>query len=204
MKTKIIIIDDAIIPEDEAYVFKLGQIYGEENIHIFSNPTEGSQFIKENITKKMIVLLDIMFGKKPLGLDIFKEITDETALVCFIVMTGNIEKLDKKQWLNLVNAHAWYILDRVATTEEILHVIKTANNAISARIDGALEEWILRHERFKREKAYIKHADGKEYSLNDVLSEIRKDTDFGRKMTTNIISTAISMLQNDINKLEKQ
>jgi hypothetical protein len=65
-----------------------------------------------------------------------------------------------------------------------------------------LEEWILRHEFYTREKPYIKLQNGKTMSLNELLIAIRHDTPFGREMSNNIISTAITLIQRDIQKLD--
>ena len=37
-----------------------------------------------------------------------------------------------------------------------------------------------------------------DYSLREVLSEIRKDTEFGQKMVSNITKTAITILYNEM------
>jgi hypothetical protein len=48
----------------------------------------------------------------------------------------------------------------------------------------------------------MKDENGNILSMNVVLNNIRQDNDLGRKMSSNIISTAISLLQKDIDKLD--
>jgi hypothetical protein len=71
------------------------------------------------------------------------------------------------------------------------------------RVAKILQDWIVRHEIFTREKPYIKYRDGTSKSLNSILSEIEDYTDFGRNFVDNIISTAIGLIVNDIEKMSK-
>jgi hypothetical protein len=166
-KPQIVIIDDDITSDNYPLVDILGIEYGEENIHIFETPNEGIKFIEDNLSKRIIVLLDIMFGGKPLGFDVFNRITEKSSLVCFIVITGNMERIDRKDLIKLVNGHAWYFIQRDKNYGDIMAVIQKAEYHLVSRVDGALEEWILRHNTFKREEPYLKLADGTTRSLND-------------------------------------
>jgi hypothetical protein len=194
-KSKIVIIDDNIIgADDEPYVFELERIYGKENIHIFQNPTEGTKFIENNLSHKMIVLLDIMFGKAPLGFKVFEDIKNRTSLVCFILMTGNIEKLENKQLVKLVNGHAWHIADRDESTENILKIVENAENEMSTRIDAALEEWITQLDETEKNKPIIAMRNGQEWSLNDMLQEIRIQSPEGMRLEKNIIMLTLDLI----------
>ena len=200
-KPQIVIIDDDITSDNYPLVDMLGIEYGEENIHIFETPNEGIKFIEDNISKRIIVLLDIMFGDKPIGFNVFNKITEKSSLVCFIVMTGNTESIDRKDLINLINGHAWYFIQRDKPYEKIIEVIQKAEYHLVSRVDGALEEWILRHRTFKREEPFLKLSNGTTLSLNNILDEIRKGTPFGDEMQKNILSVAISQLQKDGEKL---
>jgi hypothetical protein len=196
-KPQIVIIDDDITSDNYPLVDILGIEYGEENIHIFETPNEGIKYIEDNLSKRIIVILDIMFGGKPMGFDVFNRITEKSSLVCFIVITGNMERIDRKDLIKLVNGHAWYFIQRDKNYAEIMAVIQKAEYHLVSRVDGALEEWILRHNTFKREEPYLKLADGTTRSLNDILGEIRKGTVFGEEIQKNILNIAISKLQKD-------
>lgn len=81
-----------------------------------------------------------------------------------------------------------------------IHESKTDKiNSTKDRVEDVLEKWILTHDFYTREKAYIKDANGNDISLNQVLEEIRNETEFGKKVVDNILSIAISLLQKDIN-----
>jgi hypothetical protein len=197
IKSKIVIIDDSIqSSDDEAYIFELEQIYGKENIHIFQAPDEGIRFIELNRTQKIIVLLDIMFGRKPLplGLQVFDRISSKTSLVCFIIMSNNIEKLDPVQMVKLVNNHAWHIASRDESTENILKMVSNAENEMSTRIDAALEEWIAQLDEEERNKPIMATRQGQEWSLNDMLREIRLQSEEGIRIEKNIITLTLDLI----------
>ena len=95
------------------------------------------------------------------------------------------------------------LVDKTDGYKKTLDEIDKAIGYLNSSVDCILEEWILRHEQFTQETPYIKDEKGNPISLTDVLNEIRKNTDFGREITSNIISTAISLIQKDIDKIEK-
>ena len=202
---QIIIIDDDPNMESRPLYLKLIDLYGQENIVWIEQPEEGKSYVKNHLTQRTIIILDYDFGsKKANGLMLFNELQAESALLYIILNTAKIiDDIPYSELKLFINNHLMALVDKTDGYKETLNQVEKAIGYLNNRVDCVLEEWILRHDRFKREKAYIKDADGKEYSLNDVLEEIRKDTEFGRRMTSNIISTAISMLQTDINKIEK-
>ena len=198
-RPRIVIIDDNIKgADDEPLVAELQDEYGEENISIFQRPKDGLNYLEDNLSNRMIVLLDIMFGhNKPEGFKVFESISQKTSLVCFILMTGNIESVDRNDLVNLVNRHAWYFIQRDESSEKILSIIKDAERYISTRVDGALEEWILKHSPDDRDKPYLRLRNGQKYSLNNILDEIRRGTEFGQEMTYSILNLAIDLLARD-------
>lgn len=201
---QIVIIDDDLRFTQKPLFGELVELYGPENIIWHETPEEGLAYIEANLTKRTIVILDYFFGeKKPNGLAWLKPLQDKSSLIYIILNTSHaVNTIPTNELKDCVNNHLMALVDKAEdgyeqTLFEVDKGIKNLNN----RVDCILEEWILRHERFKREAPYLKDSDGKVYNLNDVLSEIRKDSEFGRKMSANIISTAISMLQSDIDKL---
>ncbi len=198
----IVIIDDNIKDADsEPLVGRLEDKYGPENVRVFQNVIDGINFINSNLSSRIIVLLDIMFGNKPEGLTVFETIANRTSLVYFIVMTGNFESVNQGDLVNLVNKHAWYLIKRDASSRAFLDIIDRANSSMNIRIDGALEEWILRHSDDDRRKPYIKNRSGKSYNLNDLLQEIRLGSDIGNEFAYGIINLAIDLLSRDKAKI---
>lgn len=198
----IIVIDDDFTKDQPLYGF-LETAYPSENIHLFQNSGDGVKFIEQNLSKKIIVLLDIMFNGQEAGVDVFNEISKKSALVCFIVMTGNIEQISRAGLTNLINGHAWYIIQRDKPAREILAIIKDAENHINLRVDGALEEWVFRHTAEEQSRPFLKTRDGKSYSLLDILQSLRtSDNDeIGQKIAGDIMALAVDLLLNDRTKI---
>jgi hypothetical protein len=188
-KPKIVIINENLI--DAPYIVDLEQIYGKGNLYVFQNANEGAKFIEAHIAQKMIVILDIVFGKKAQSFKIFEDIQHKTALN-FIVIVENLEKLEKAQLVKLINGHSWHITKR--DSKELLTTVKNIETDISTRVDGVLGEWIVRHSNTDREKPYLLTRSGQSYSLNQILQEIRLQTDFGKGMERNILNLTIDLL----------
>lgn len=193
----IVLIDDDV-KSDQPLVGYLKKEYPIDNIFLFQNPADGVKFIEENLEKKIIVLLDIMFYGKPLGFEVFNQIIDKSSLVCFIVMSGNIEKSSYSDLVSLINGHAWYIVQRDKPAKDILSLVKQAENHLSMRIDSAIEEWVLRQNPENMQKNFIKSRNGKSYTLLDILHSIRTGTDpIGQEMANDILQLAITMISED-------
>jgi hypothetical protein len=204
-RIQIIIIDDDPEMASRPLYEELVDKYSKENIVWIENPDEGLSYVKEHLTQKTIIILDYDFGsKRANGLALFQDLQKESALLYIILNTAKIiDDIPHSELKSFINNHIMALVDKTDGYKETLNQVEYAIGHLNNRVDCILEEWILRHERFKREAPYLKDADGKVHNLNDILSEIRKDTAFGRKMSSNIISTAISMLQSDIDKLQK-
>jgi hypothetical protein len=203
---QIIIIDDDLRFTTRPLFEELVELYGQEKIIWKETPEEGLAYIEANLNKRTIVILDYYFGDyKPNGLAWLKSLQDQSSLIYIILNTSHeVATIPTEELKNCINNHLMALVDKTDGYEQTLFEVDKAIKNLNNRVDCILEEWILRHEFFTREKPYIKNEKGENVSLNDVLNEIRKDTEFGRKMSSNIISTAISLLQKDIDKIEKK
>lgn len=203
---QIVIIDDDPEMESRPLYEEIVEKYGKETIIWKENSDDGLSFIKKNLDKRTIIILDYDFGsKKDNGLKLFQKIQNESALLYIILNTAkSIDEIPNDELKAFINNHLMALVDKTDGYEKTILEIEKAINYLNNRVDCILEEWILRHEFFTREKPYIKDEKGNNISLNDVLNEIRKDTEFGRKMSSNIISTTISLLQKDIDKIDKK
>jgi len=199
---QIIIIDDDPHMGTRPIFVKLCQAYGKENVIWKENPNDGLTYVKEHLTRRTIIILDYDFGGKVNCIDLFQELQGVSSLLYFIVSTAKqIEDIPRKDLKAFINNHLMALGDKTDGYHATLKQVEKAIDYLNSRVDCILEEWILRHERFKRETPYMT-VDGTAYSLEDILNEIRKDTAFGKKMTSNIISTAITMMQRDIDKIK--
>lgn len=201
-KPLIVVIDDDFTRDQPLYGF-LETAYPNENIHLFQNSTDGEKFVEQNLSKKIIVLLDIMFNGKEVGVDVFNEISKKSALVCFIVITGNIEQITRKGLTSLINGHAWYIIQRDKPAKEILAVIKEAETYINLRVDGALEQWIFRHTTEEQNKPFITTRSGDSYTLLDILQSLRtgENDEIGQQIAGDILALAVDLVMQDQTKI---
>jgi DNA-binding NtrC family response regulator len=201
---QIITIDDDLRFKERPLFEELVELYGEENVIWQETPEEGLVYIKENLPKRTVVILDYDFGtKKANGLTWLKPMQEASSLIYIILYTSHeIDIIERNELKDCVNNHLMALVDKTDGYEKAIEEVQKAFDSMNKRVDCILEEWILRHEFFTREKPYIKDENGSLLSMNDVLNNIRQDTDLGRKMSSNIISTAISLLQKDIDKLD--
>ena len=205
-KPYIVLVDDDVdIMEGQPLIGYLRRAYGASNVFLFKDTNDGIQFIEANLAKRIIVLLDIMFGEKAQGFEVFDRIREKSKLVCFIVMTGNVEAISKQQLQRLVNCHAWYIVQRDKPAKEIMALLKEAETHLMMRVDGALEEWVLRHGPDEQQKPFIKTRGGKSYSLADILHSLRtgENEAIGQEMAAGILVMAIDLLVHDKSRIGK-
>ena len=204
---QIVIIDDDLQFITKPLYEELVDIYGQNNIIWKETPEEGLTYLESNLTKRTIVILDYYFGQhnRYNGLDWFQPLQDKSKLLYIILNTSHeIDIIPREQLKYCINNHLMSLVDKTDGYTKTLSEVEKAIGYLNNRVDCILEEWILRHEFFTREKPYMKDSTGKNISLNDVLQEIRQDTDFGREMSSNIIRTAISLLQKDIDKIDSK
>jgi len=69
------------------------------------------------------------------------------------------------------------------------------------QVRTALEEWINLHEADIREKPYLISRNGKNYTLNEILHEIRMQTNIGKEIEKNIIMLTIDLLARNKERL---
>lgn len=206
-RKQILIIDDDSEMNERPLFLKLVQKYGESQVIWKEDPLDGIEYLKDNLHLQTIIILDYDFGSKSSCIDIFQEIQKQSSLLYIILNTAkNITEINESDLKIFINNHLMAIVDKSDNSgyERTLEVIEKAIGYLNNRIDCILEEWILRHEFFTREKPYLKDENGNLLTMNDVLKNIRQDTPLGRKMSSNIIRTAISLLQKDIDKLDRK
>ncbi|AMJ65954.1 hypothetical protein [Hymenobacter sp. PAMC 26628] len=201
-KPYIVVIDDDVHKEDYPLIDFIERAYGEERVKLFEEPKDGVDFVKAHLSERIIVVLDIMFDGQAIGFDVFDQIIEESVLVCIIVMTGSLESTKSTDLQKLINGHAWYLVGRDESAKSILKLIKDAEDHLSMRVDGALEEWVLRQNAEDQKKPFITSKEGKTYSLLDILRAIRtEDDEVAKKLVKSITSTAIDILSRDKSRI---
>lgn len=101
---------------------------------------------------------------------------------------------DKETFADLINNKAYAFLNKNASSDEIITKLQKAYNDINNDISIALEEWITSHSDEQKEKPYMVTAEGKRLSLNEILHEIRVQSDIGINFSKNLSKLTIDLL----------
>jgi len=193
---RIVILDDNFRTNDPL-VIALEEEYGEKSVEIFRHSDEGIEFILKNLSSKIVVLLDMDLGENERRGDaVFREIREKTTLVTVIIMSANLPALTNEELRGFINNHAFSTIKSNDGVKVNLPIIKNAVNQLNLRVDCALEEWILRNTPDDREKPFLTLRTGEKYSLNQVLTEIRKgnESELGMFFQESILNMAVELL----------
>lgn len=194
MNVSIVYIDDAVKMKNDAFIDDIEDVVNE--IQFFEKPSEGLTYIKQNIDKNIIVVLDWKFNNSSLqGEHFLKDISEISTLVPVIVFTGaDIRVADANK---MFDGNAFSCISKDASTKELVASIKKAYDRIQNDIRSVMEKWILKQDSEKRSKPYMRSGD-KVYTLNDILESIRKQDEFGKETTRGILSLATELFTNNM------
>lgn len=193
-KLKIVIIDDNIGSNDPL-IATLGIEMPDAEVVLKNNAQEGLDYVLENLSSKMIVLLDYDLGNANLnGTQILSEIREKTSLIYIIIITAkSIDQIPNESLRTYINKDALAFVEKTEDLKDRINLIKKASYSLDARVDSILEQWVNNHPEEEREQIYLKTS-SKEYSLNDILQEIRQQTDFGKGLERKILLLAVDLL----------
>jgi DNA-binding NtrC family response regulator len=187
--TNIIIIDDEPELSEHELIFELKLLY--EKVEIFAKPKDGIEYIKKHLTEKNIIILDYKFDSYANGSHILEAIRSESKVIPVILWTANADKIH--EFVDIVNNRIFAILHK-SPYDLVLEVIKDAEYKIDTSIEGALEEWISIQNDEDLDSPYFITANGKQYTLNDLLREIRLQTPFGTQVQKDLLMLTIDLL----------
>ncbi len=202
-ETKIVYIDDDL-QEDDPIIVLLKEKYGDQNVIVKRKSTEGLRVVLELLPSKVIVLLDLDLGHgQPSGAKVFEEIRNETSLVYVIFVTAKqFDSIPAEDLIHFINNDALAIVNNTEDLQVILDLVDKAYHRLDTRIDCILEQWIAKRPRAEQEQPYLMTKGGNTYTLKDVMNEIRKETDLGKRLKKGILQLAIEMLTNDSEKID--
>src|SRR5690606_18225298 len=83
---------------------------------------------------------------------------------------------------DFINNNAFGFIDKDSTIQESLVAIDKAINFLKNSLDNIIEDWIIAKEEDKDKPIYITSG-GHSYSLNDILKEIRLQTNVGKSFS---------------------
>lgn len=210
--TEVVIIDDNI-PADGPYM--KGLRMHNSVVTLFDNPQVGLDYVQENLHRRLVVVLDIMFGAGAIsGNEVFRRIREHTHLIPVIICSAGLTSdkgvaaiakssqshlqeatgVTTDDLVKFLNEHAFAYMGKPVPFTELGKVIDRAVKTIESRVDSALEEWILKHPKQIREKPYLMTASGESLNLDDILIEVRKQTPKGKQFEKQLLNLTIDLL----------
>lgn len=191
MEVIFVVIDDSPVIKEHALLYTLEDKYG--NIVFFLKPEDGLNYIANHLDLNMIVLLDIQFSAtdKEDGHSILKKINEMSELIPVILWSGINQT--EEIFSDFINNNAFGFIDKDSTIQESLVTIDKAINFLKNSLDNVIEDWIIAKEEDKDKPIYIT-SDGHSYSLNDILKEIRLQTNVGKSFSKKLNSLTIDLL----------
>lgn len=194
MNLTIVYIDDDKKMQEDAFLDDISDLVDE--IQYFEKPAEGLTYVKENIDKNIVVILDWKFNSSIIqGDDVLKDIDEVSVLVPVIVFTG--ASIDASEANKMFKGNAFSCVPKDSDTTTLVNAIRNAYDRIQNDIRSVMEKWILKQDAEKRSKPYMRSGD-KVYTLNDILDSIRKQDEFGKETMRGILSLATELFTNNI------
>jgi DNA-binding NtrC family response regulator len=199
---KIIVIDDNFSEYDPVLI-TLREKYGNDNVILKKKSSEGLKFVLDNLSQKLIVLLDLDLGPgEPHGVEVFEKIRQETSLVYVIIMTAKlINNIPHEALVKFINNDVLQFTSNTVDTSEFVRIVDSAIYKLEKRVDCILEQWIKRRPDEEVKKPFMTTSTGEIYTLEDIIVEIRKETQIGQRLEKGIIQLAIDLLTRDKEKL---
>lgn len=200
--TKIVVIHDDM---DENYplIVMLRDKYSDENVTLFKHSKEGLNFVLDNLGKKMVVLLDKNFkDKKDIsGLKVFEKIREKTALVFVVLISANsITDFTEDELKILVNKDLFKLEKFTNDYTSIISLIDEAVNSIDMRVDAAIEDWLMANN--LNDDRPILITETNQYTLKQILHEIRMETSIGRDFVKKVNNLTIELIMRNKEKIQ--
>ena len=187
---EIIVIDDNL-KITSPLIVALGIAYGDIFIKLFNRSNDGLEYIKNNLTKRLIVVLDIGFGAgEKNGREILSDIREYNKLIPVIVWSA--VEIVGDEFLEFINNHALYYEKKTVSYKKIIERIKEAEHKLSLDVSTAMEEWLEEQE--DKQQIMMIRENGKSYTAEELIKQIRLETDFGQRVESNILKLTIDLL----------
>lgn len=187
---EIIVIDDNL-QETSPLIVTLSITYGSDCVKLFNKSNDGLEYIKDNLTKKLIVILDIGFGAgEKNGREILAEIRMQNKLIPVIIWSA--VDIVGDEFLEFINNHALFYEKKTAPYKKIIDRVKDAEHRLSLDVSTAMEEWL--EEQDDKKQILMINENGEKYNAKKLIEEIRLETEFGQRIEANILKLTIDLL----------
>ncbi len=202
LPTKIVVIHDDM---DESYplIVMLRDKYSDANVIFFKHSQEGLRYVLENLGKKMVVLLDKNFKDKNdiSGLKVFEKIREKTVLVYVVLISANsITDFSEDELKILINKDLFKLEKFTNDYADIIKLIDEAVSNIDMRVDAAIEDWLIANNLDDDKPVLITETN--QYTLKQILHEIRMDTSVGRDFVKKVNNLTIELIMRNKEKVQ--
>lgn len=203
MSFKLVFIDDNMKDGvSDAFVRAIGKKIPEAVVFVFTDPDDGLKFIMANMNSQLIAFVDCKFdGYVRQGIDILKEIRKKTSLLYIVMMSANnLKQIEGADIVSMINEDFIWFYDRNNGSVEVAcSLIRHITRYWSSRFDCVLERWLLRHPEDLQKIAFTQ-VSGESYTWEQILSELRLQTEVGRLFEQMINEFYIYQLNNKKNE----
>ncbi len=187
----IVLIDDMI--SADVRPFKDMRDKGGYKIKDFTKIREGLEYIENNLDKKLIVILDFEFTEnEPDGLWGLKKIREKSYLIPVILLTYN-KNVSLNKFPEFINNKLFAYAEKDGSND-IINKVNEADEKLNNDISTAIEEWINAHPNEQQHKPVFRTSAGKSYSLNEISSEIKNQTETGIEFSKRLNKLTIDLL----------
>lgn len=185
----VVIIDDNL-KKDDPLIIELSMLFND--VKLFVHSGDGLKYVKDNLTKRMVVVLDINFSPSEInGHVVLELIRKESKLIPVIIWSAK-DFSTGEDFTDFINNQAMFYVKQTSSTQEILGKIQEANRLLKLDVATAIEEWLEVQE--NKDQILILHGNGEQYSANKLINEIRKQTVIGQEIEENMLKLTIDLL----------
>lgn len=187
----IIVIDDEV---NDSWVTDMKANYPEAVVECFKTPDDAWTYIDENMVYKTIVFLDCYYNKKMLGVPALRKIREKSSLIAVVMMSAQaVNQMEEQELIDMINEKSVYYSKRPAIEDDYKNIIAEIRNSWATSFDCMLEEWLLSS---KNEDTVVYHSNGRDYTVKQVLEEVRKQSKDGKTLQAAMNLYTINALQN--------
>ena len=195
MKTNLIVIDDDSEFKREPFFVEVAEAFPGMVIFFFENPKEAIPCINNKLeaAEKVIVLLDLGFANDTLqGTEILRIIRQKSYLIPVIILTAADDDLKVAE--ELVNYKATAFMRKTFSLLDKISILRSIVDYLNLDLPSAIDEWIETNPNERRKIQYIATSNGKSYTLNEILNEIRRETSIGKDFANKLIKLTVDLV----------
>lgn len=198
----LIFIDDMESLQDDPLSVEITESFSGLSQQYFLNGEDALVFFVEqlNLGEPCIIMLDMSFPSDQMsGHEILKKIREISKNTPVIIFTGADNS--SAEVADLINLGAFYFIDKQASTGKIIEIIKKAIFYYQTNITAALNEWLSSNPPERRNNQYITTVDGRQWTMEQIRTEIQKETQQGKQLELNIMKLTVDLIARNKEKI---